>query len=144
MDNEKITLTRSEYNTALDVAATKAIIKRIDIDSRKQTENTNGLMTELNTRLIALAETINTWPERLNSCRDSLKSEIHNDLKEFMTHKDGELMEQRLESKVTEVNTKIKTNTIIIVSVAGIIQFGLTVAVLVVQLSKLTASVPIP
>jgi hypothetical protein len=53
-------------------------------------------------------------------------------------------MEQRLEAKVAEVNNKIKTNTIVIVTVAAIIQFLLTVAVLVVQIEKITTTVPIP
>ena len=144
MSDDKIVMTRAEYQTALDLAATKAIVDRVEKSHDKQVKKTDSILTEISAHILGLVEKINRWPERLNTCRDNLKDEIHKDLKKFMTHKDGELMEQRLEAKVSEVNNKIKTNTIVIVTLAAVIQFGLTVAVLITQIAKITTTVPIP
>ena len=141
---DQISMSKAEFNSALEQAATKAIISRLEKSHFEHLKLHNDTLTEMNGRLITLNDSINKWPERLNACKDQVKHEMDLEMKDFMTHKDGTLMEQRIQGKINEINGKIKTTTIVIVSIAGIIQFALTTIVLISKLTELLSIAPHP
>lgn len=138
-DDKKLTMSPAEFQTARDLAVTKALLKQLQTDYAKHLEEGNKVSSEIKASLGLLREEFARLPDRMSAMRRDIERDMNVKLDQYMTKKDGELLEGKLEAKIDTINNKIKWTVIAVSSIVGSVQFILYVVYTGYQLAASAA-----
>lgn len=134
--SEQVQMTEVEFELAKKAAAQEQAISMLGANIAHGRDETNKVLSKLDSNIGRLREEIQKWPDRINKCRDDIEDDMEKIHRGFMTHTDGELMEQRLKNEFQQLRTQVKQTVITVVAVASIAQFFLLSIVLYLQIAE--------
>jgi len=134
---DRVEMTNVELELTKQMASMKTEVEALKNNYERSADNLAHSMAQISAQLEALRETVSKWPEQMAVHKDGIYINFNRRLEDFMTHKDGELMEQKLESKISEMQTKFRTMVITVVGAGTVVGFILNIIFITYQLHRL-------
>ncbi len=96
---------------------------------------------QVNDNLTRIYELLRNFPSKINECRDELEKDIHDELeKHYVTEAELREIRTQLTTKIDNIKRSFKWTMIVIVAIAGTVQFITTIWFMGLQIAKLSGS----
>ena len=135
-NNETVEMSVVELELTKQMASMKTEVEALKMNYERSAQNLTNSMAQVAAQIESLRDAVSKWPEQMSSHKDGIFISFNRRLEDFMTHKDGELMEQKLESKIDTMQTKFRTMVMTVVGVGTLIGFILNLVVITYQLNR--------
>jgi len=136
---DKIEVTKDELESLISAGVEKEKLSILidDFKGHKIEEEKRYAAIAKNTE--AIFSMVRNFPDKISQCQDEIENDIHSELeKYYATKADVSRMVLDMESRIDKLAFKFKWTTGAIVTVAGTIQFAMTVWYLGLQITKIT------
>lgn len=123
-DEDHISLSKEEFEHIVNTRIQDEKLKILIDDFKEYKDYEKERMVKIDHNISEIYDLIRSFPEKVNSCREELESDIHNELeRHYATEKDMNQLRTDLTLEIKEIKTKMTVSTTVIVMVAGALQF---------------------
>lgn len=134
--NGTVEMSVVELELTKQMASMKTEVEALKLNYERSAQSLTSSMAQVSAQIESLRVDVSKWPEHMATHKDGIFVNFNRRLKDFMTHKDGELMEQKLEAKIDTLQTRFRTMVMTVVGVGTLIGFILNLLVITYQLNK--------